>query len=219
MIVDGCMEEDTKRELEDVFGLVGSSWMMNPAERLALIGLLNVVRPKQALEIGHGFGGCTRVLSRFAARVHTVDVHERVLAAARDLPNVTAWHLPSQEAFARFAAEGTRFDFCLLDGDHSAAMAYYDLTAAVALAEVIVMHDTGNPECRAGYARALAEKDVYGNLDWIDGRIQADGPWGGLGIVLPVYPRSQLYRLTPVKTQNFELIANAWAQDSATKGD
>lgn len=205
------MDADTRARLEDALGLVSSHWMMNPAERLAIIGLLEVLRPGRALEIGYGYGGFTRVLSRYAAEVHTVDTHERVLAISRELPQVTAWHATSDEVLSRFAREGARFDFCLLDGDHSRAAARRDLDAAIGIAEVIVMHDAGNPECRAGYAEALAVHDVYANLDWVDGRIQVDGPWGGFGLVLTGYPRNQPYRITPVRTQNFELVAAAWA--------
>lgn len=209
------MDAAIGRELENVFGLVSSSWMMNPAERLAIIGLLEVLRPRRALEVGFGYGGFTRVLSRYAAEVHTVDTEERVLAISRELPQVTAWHATSDEVLPRFAAEGARFDFCLLDGDHSRAAARRDLDAAIGIADVIVMHDAGNPECRAGYAEALAAHDVYANLDWVDGRIQVDGPWGGFGVVLTGYPRGQPYRITPVRVPNFELVAAAWAARSA----
>lgn len=203
------MDTATRAKLEDAFGLVSSHWMMNPAERLAIIGLLEILRPRRALEIGHGFGGFTRVLSRYAAEVHTVDVEARVLAIERELPHVKAWHATSAEMLLRFAREGLRFDYCLLDGDHSRAAARADLDAVIGIADVIVMHDTGNPECRAGYAEALALHDVYANLDWVDGRIQVDGPWGGFGVVLTGYPRAQPYRITPVKVQNFALIAAA----------
>ncbi len=209
--LNDAMDANTRARLEDAFGLVSSHWMMNPAERLAIIGLLEVLRPRCALEIGHGYGGFTRVLSRFADEVHTVDVDARVLAIVHELPRVTAWHATSAEMLRRFAQEGKRFDFCLLDGDHSRAAARADLDAAIGIAEVIVMHDAGNPECRAGYTEALAGHDVYANLDWVDGRIQVDGPWGGFGVVLTGYPRSQPYRITPVRVPNFELIAAACA--------
>lgn len=203
------MDPGTRARLEDAFGLVSSHWMMSPAERLAILGLLELLRPQRALEIGFGYGGFTRVLSRYAGEVHTVDTHERVLGIERELPNVRAWHARSDVVWPELARGGRRFEFCLLDGDHSRAGARSDLEAAIPLVDVIVMHDTGNPECRSGYADALAAHDVYANLDWVDGRIQVDGPWGGFGVVLTGYPRSQPYRITPVKTPNYALIAAA----------
>jgi len=150
-----------------------------------------------------------RVLSRFASEVHTVDVEPRVLEIEKELPHIKAWQCASSEAMRRFSHEDLRFDFCLPDGDLSRVAARDDLGAAIGICDVIVVHDTGNPECRSGYVEALAEKDVYANLDWVDGRIQVDGPWGGFGIVLSGYSRDHPYRITSVKVSNFDLIAAA----------
>ena len=161
------MTDETKRILADYFGLIGSHWMMTPGERFALVGLLDVLRPRRALEIGYGYGGFTQHLSRYAEEVHTVDSDVRVLEAEGRFRNVRSWHMRSSQAWAKFQADGRRFDFCLLDGDHSAEGAGADLRLALRSADVIVLHDTANPGCRSGYERAFADAGVHANLDWI----------------------------------------------------
>jgi hypothetical protein len=180
--------------------------MMSPSERIALVGLLELLRPERSLEIGYAYGGSTEQLSNYSGEVWTVDVNERVLECSTRFKNVKACHATSQEAFAGFLNDGRRFDFCLLDGDHTKQGASGDLRMAVQVADVIIMHDSANPECRAGYEEALGECDVYANLDWIDGRIQVDGPWGGFGIAVPSLPRNAKYGITPVAKTSYQLI-------------
>jgi predicted O-methyltransferase YrrM len=209
------MTNDTKQTIADFFGLIGGHWMMTPAERFAIVGLLEILRPRQALEIGYGHGGFTRHLSRFAGEVDTVDIDTRVGEAAKRFPNVRGWQMSSAAAWAKFQADSRRFDFCLIDADHSPEGTYADLRMAVRHAEVIVLHDTANPGCRSGYVRALAEADVYANLDWVDGHIQCDGVWGGFGVVLTAFPANQPYCLSPIAKLNYDLIQQEWARAHA----
>lgn len=202
----GGVDDQTRKRLAGFLGLESSNWMMSPSERIALVGLLELLRPKCSLEVGYAYGGSTELLSRYSREVHAVDVDERVLECPKRFNNVTPLHSTSAEAFKQFLENGRRFDFCLLDGDHSGQCARDDLRMAVKVADVIIVHDCANPECRAGYEEALAECDVYANLDWIDGRIQVDGPWGGFGIVVTSLPKNSRYGITPIAKTGFQLI-------------
>ena len=184
-----------------------SDWMMSPAERLAIVGLLQILRPARTLEIGYGFGGSTKRLSAFSGAVVTVDIDAKVKEASARFPNVSPVHMSSGEALQKLSGERQRFDLCLVDGDHSEHGAYEDLKGAIPLADVLLIHDAANPDCRSGYCRALGETDAYADLDFVDGRLQVDGPWGGFGVVLPGLQRNQPRHHTPTVISSFRLLA------------
>jgi hypothetical protein len=159
------------------------------------------------LEIGHRLGGCTRWFSEYSGHVWTVDVDPHVIESSKRFPNVTPMHMTSTEAMKRLASQGQRFELALIDGDHSTEVACSDLQQAMELCDVIVLHDAANPACRKGYKEALQGKSVVADLDWIDGRLQPDGLWGGLGIVLTTLPSSLERVITPALITNADLAA------------
>jgi hypothetical protein len=171
--------------LKQFLCLVPVQWEMTPSERLAVVGLLQLLRPKSALELGHRHGGCTTWLSHFSQEVISVDFDPHVLVSCQRFPNVVPWHTTTAEALTRLQREGRHFDLGFIDADHSAHGARDDLLGMLPLADVILMHDTTNPECRSGYMEALKGTACYANLDLVEGHLQNDGLWGGLGIVLP----------------------------------
>jgi hypothetical protein len=190
-------------------------WLMGPNERLVILGIIDVVRPDTILEIGHYSGGCTTWLAQKANRIFSVDIDVRVIENCMQWPNVTPLHMKSSEAFARFKLENRRFDLSIIDGDHSEAGARDDLSECLSFCDFIIMHDTSNPECRAGYLRALADKTVYHVLDLVEGNAQEDGLWGGIGIVIPSLKISDASTLAP-KISNYEIIKAAF--DSGKRG-
>jgi hypothetical protein len=198
-----------KELLRDFLCLKKSLWQMSPSERLIIIGLLELLRPASVLEIGHRFGGCTEWLSKYAQEVYTVDIDSSVLDSSLRFPNVTPFHLSSAQALQMFAEERRHFDMCIIDGDHSAEGAYSDLAAALKLANIILLHDTSNPTCRSGYIKALIDQDVYYELDLVDGHLQTDGLWGGIGIVVTMFSAEEHYQLTPKKS-NYLLLSKAY---------
>lgn len=183
--------------LRRVLGLDAVGWMMAPSERLAIIGLLAMLRPKRALELGCAEGGLTTWLSTYAEEVVTVDIDEKVLRVTQALPNVVPMHMTTDEATRRLEAEGRRFDLTIIDADHSAEGVRRDLESALRFSDVIFLHDTYNPGCRAGILLVLEGRDVYHDLDLVPGGLQPDGLWGGLGIVVPGLPRSEVSHVTP----------------------
>jgi hypothetical protein len=201
------MNEKQTDALRNFFGFVDSGWLMTPSERWAIVGLLAVLKPATTLEIGHRLGGCTRWFSEYSGHVWTVDVDEHVIESSKRFPNVTPMHMTSTEAMKQLANEGKRFELALIDGDHSTEMACSDLRQAIELCDVIVLHDGANPACRRGYKKALEGRQVVADLDWIDGRLQHDGLWGGLGIVLTTLPFDIERVTTPALIANADLAA------------
>jgi hypothetical protein len=141
--------------------------------------------------------------------VTTVDIDAKVLEAAGRFANVTPLHMTTGEAAAGFIGRGERFDLTIIDADHSSKGAREDLENALKFSEVIVMHDVSNPECRAGYEEALKGKNVFAQLDMLDGRIQADGLWGGLGIVVPSLAKDAPNHFTKAKS-NYPLLSRSF---------
>jgi precorrin-6B methylase 2 len=184
-------------------------WLMGPDERLVILGLMDIIKPEAVLEIGHCHGGCTGRLAQKAKKVYSVDIDVRVIENCKQWTNVTPLHMKSSEAFEKFRRENRRFDLVIIDGDHSEAGAYEDLKASLSLCDFIIMHDTSNPDCRAGYTQALAGQTVYYVLDLVEGCSQEDGLWGGIGIVIPPLSKQDAAALAP-KISNYEIIKAAF---------
>jgi hypothetical protein len=184
-----------------------SKWLMSPVERLVIVGLLELLRPSRTLELGHRFGGCTEWLARYSGEVYSVDIDAAVIESSKRWPNVRPIHADTKAAMRELEGQGLRFGFALIDADHSFEAARDDLLVAARLTDVIVLHDSFNPVCRAGYVAALAQLDAYSDLDLADGHIQTDGLWGGLGIVVPGLPRSTPRQLTP-RLLNQDILAH-----------
>ncbi len=185
------------------------AWMMLPGERFAVIGLLHLLKPSSILEFGSAFGGLTEWLCSVAANVVTVDIDPRVLELSKEFPNIVPLHMTTEEAFRKLEKENAHFDLCVVDADHSVEGARGDLQRAMKLADIVLVHDTYHPACREGYLKALADADVYYELDLVDGHIQTDGMWTGLGIVIPSFP-SSLHDLGTPKLPNYPFIEKAF---------
>ena len=100
-------------------------WMMSPAEQIAMVYLLEHLRPKVAIEIGTRFGGSLQVLSRFCERVYSLDIDPEVPQRLQGrFSNVEFLIGPSDETLPRLLdrlqGEGAEVSFVLVDGDHSA---------------------------------------------------------------------------------------------------
>lgn len=171
---------------------------MSPGERAAIEGILSQLRPKLAVEIGTAEGGSLDRIAAHSAEVHAVDLTGHFLVA---LPANATFHegdskrvLP--ELLAELAAAGRKVDFALVDGDHTAEGARADLEALLASSAVeetvILLHDSYNPDVRAGIeAAGLADhpKVAGFDLDFVPGRLGkiggfADQFLGGFALVV-----------------------------------
>jgi hypothetical protein len=170
-------------ELEDRIGVADPNWLMSIREKLCLIGLLELLQPKKVLEFGYHRGGTTKWLSKYSESVITVDVNEFIKGADNDYRNIQAWNCPTQEAIKRIEEESLYFDLAIVDADHSRDAVAADVSGLLDHAEIILMHDSCNPECRRGMLDALTKQNSHAYyLDFITSAVKHDGLWGGLGI-------------------------------------
>src|SRR5262249_51569248 len=76
----------------------GHGWMMEYQERLALIALLEPLRPRVALEVGTHRGGSLAVLRAFAEKVYSLDIDPTCgTRLGRDYPGVEFIAGPSRQ--------------------------------------------------------------------------------------------------------------------------
>src|SRR6516165_1767622 len=117
----------------DIFPLINQSlgkdnlldWMMSPSEKVALIFLLEHLRPKIAIEIGTKYGGSLQVLTQFCDWVYSIDVDPDVAHRLEGkFPNVEYLIGPSDQILPslieRLGKQDAELGFALVDGDHSA---------------------------------------------------------------------------------------------------
>jgi len=184
-------------------------WLMSPAEQVALVFLLEHLRPKVAIEIGTQFGGSLQALAQFCDRVYSIDIDPDVpKRLASKFPNVEFLTGRSDDLLPplidRLQCEGTELSFALVDGDHSTDGVRKDLDNLLRFRPTvplyIVMHDSSNPVCREGLRRAkwAANPCVHAvELDFVPGTVFRGKLWGGLalGILLP-HERSGRFEIT-----------------------
>jgi cephalosporin hydroxylase len=189
-----------------------SSSQMSFGERAALEGVLAQVRPQVAIEIGTAEGGNLRRIAAYSRRVHSIDVDHGPVGG--DRPANVELHTGSSadvlpSLLATLSRNGEAVDFVLVDGDHSYEGVRRDielLLGAPCLARsVILVHDTMNPEVRAGVESvSIADHPtvVYYELDFVTGYVYRKGvardmAWGGLALVLTDRERRGGYAQSP----------------------
>lgn len=171
------------KDLEKKLGVSNENHLMSSREKLGLIGLLYCLRPESVVEFGFHRGGTTHWLAKFAKKIITVDVNEFVSSESKQYPNVEAWNCSTIDAVEKIRRQGMSFDLAIVDADHSRKAVCKDVSGLLEHAEVILMHDSFNPECRKGMKDALmSQKSHAYYLDFMPSVIKQDGLWGGLGI-------------------------------------
>ena len=171
------------KEFEKKIGISNENHLMSSREKLGLIGLLYCLKPERIIEFGFHRGGTTRWLAQFAKEVITVDVNEFVTKASEQYPNVEAWNCSTSEALKKIIDNKLSFDLAIVDADHSRKAVCKDISGLINHADVILMHDSFNPECRKGMQDALKYQNSHAYyLDFVPSVLKHDGLWGGLGI-------------------------------------
>lgn len=201
-------------------------WQMNYGERAAIEGILQVVGPRLAVEIGTAEGGSLRTIARYADEVHSLDL------VAPSLPDVVRdgihlhpgdSHVELPRLLRELTDQGRNVDFVLVDGDHSdtgVQRDVEDLLDSPAVAEtVIITHDTANELVRSGLDRvdfAAHPKVAHVDLDFVPGHLGRDQfpgeLWGGLGLIVVSASRPAYFAPSPVQTlrrHHGELLAVA----------
>jgi hypothetical protein len=197
-------------------------WMMSPAEQVAMLFLLERIKPEVSIEIGTRLGGSLQAISRFSRKVYAIDVDPDVPRRLAGLfPNVEYLVGASIEILppllARLEREKANLNFILVDGDHSAEGVQGDINCILRFRPVeplyIVMHDSFNGECRAGLRSVHWNSNAYVHaveLDFVPGVVNPspafrDQLWGGLalGILLP-HPRVHRFEITAKSERTFQ---------------
>lgn len=197
-------------------------WLMSPSERVALIFLLEHLRPKVAIEIGTKNGGSLQVLSHFCDCVYSIDIDADVPSRLEGrFDNVEYLVGPSDsilpDLLTRLQREKAELSFALVDGDHSAEGVRKDIDNLLRFRPTvpfyIIMHDSFNPQCRLGLRAAnwLANDYVHAvELDFVAGVVCPvpairNQMWGGfaMGILLP-YERQGYFEITARSEQTYQ---------------
>jgi hypothetical protein len=184
---------------ERIAALVGGPQQMSLGERAAMEGVLSVLQPELALEIGTAEGGSLRRVAAHSAEVHSFDLVEPDSETAR-IAHATFHAGDSHELLPVFLGElagaGRNVDFVLVDGDHSASGVrtdIEDLLDSPAIGRtVILLHDTANEEVRRGMDAVDLDrypKVSHADFDFVAGYVfrepsLKDEIWGGLGVIL-----------------------------------
>jgi cephalosporin hydroxylase len=145
-------------------------WVMSPAEQAALIFLLEHLRPKVAIEIGTHLGGSLQALSKYCEKVYAIDVDpdvpKRLDGAFQNVEYLigkSSKILP--ELIKRLQNGGSELAFVLVNGDHHTESVRRDINELLCFRPTvplyIAMHDSFNPECRAGIRAANWSENDY----------------------------------------------------------
>lgn len=168
---------------------------MSYGEQAALTGVLSILKPRLALELGTFRGGSLAPIAAYSDEVHTFDLASHV---TESLPNVTYHIGDSYTALPRVLAElaeaQRHVDFVLVDGNHSRAGVEADMTnllhSPALNTTVILLHDCANEGVREGARNAIRRADglAYADLSFVAPPARRSSPlsesWGGLGIVV-----------------------------------
>lgn len=192
-------EVTSEINLDDLPVFTQTPWQMSYGERVAIEGMLAMLKPRLALEVGRAEGGSLRRIAEHAGEVVSLDLVKPSLDIAA-LPNVTALsgdsHVLLGETLQRIGAEGRSVDFALVDGDHSADGAFRDvkdlLDSDATTTTVIVAHDTLNEDVRRGLEAVdyqKYDKVSFVDLDFVPGYVASMEErfgecWGGLGLIV-----------------------------------
>jgi Cephalosporin hydroxylase len=189
-------------------------WAMSPAEQIAIIYLLEILKPRVSIEIGTCRGGSLQILAKLSEKVYSLDIDPEVpQRLAGKHPNVEYIIGSSRTTLPPLVAQLQKTNqlvsFVLVDGDHSAEGVRCDIDNILQFQPVtplfIVMHDSYNPECRKGITSANWAGNPYVHLvelDFISGTLNPARAfrgelWGGLGLaVLLPEKRSGRFEVT-----------------------
>ena len=190
-------------------GVLRENWQMMECERIALTGILARVHPKGALEIGVYYGGSLSLAAQFCDHIIAIDIEPAVRSRFALPRNAELWVGSSQEMIPRalehFRKRGIPLEYVLIDAEHSQKGVSRDINLVLRHRPIkplfIVIHDSGNPQCRAGILSADWSSNPHVRAvqcDFVPGQIIEhsirDGHgevWGGLALAyLDPQPRS-----------------------------
>jgi hypothetical protein len=176
-------------------------WWMSPAEQAAVVFILEQLRPQTAIEIGTQFGGSLQAISKYSTRVYSIDIDPEVPKLLNGVfSNVTYLTGASDDLLPRLfdqLQDGcSGLSFVLIDGDHSRVGVQKDINHVLRFRPTvplyILMHDSFNPECRAGIRSAVWDSNPHVQaveLDFVPGFVNPapayrNELWSGLALAI-----------------------------------
>ena len=174
-------------------------WQMSRAEKYCLINLLQNIKPSVAIEIGTFKGGSLQVLNKYSKEVYSLDISKAPKQfLASKFPTVhfkigdSFLILP--DLFIEIEKEGKQLEFILVDGDHTTNAVKRDIHTILSHPHknpiTIILHDSFNPQCRAGIKGinyAQYPQVTYVELDYITGSFWHNTTyremWGGFAMI------------------------------------
>lgn len=190
-------------------------WEMVNAEKIALLNLLNDIKPAIAIEIGTKNGGSLQLIAASSKSVFSLDIDPGVKELANTFKNVSFIIGDSKETLPKLlddlSSSGQQPDFILIDGDHSLNGVKMDiqhiLKMKITKPLVVLMHDSFNPDCRKGMLEVDYESYPCVELvdiDFVQGIYSPNERtkgemWGGFGII---YLNREAKRKEPLVKQS-----------------
>ena len=181
-------------------GVLHEHWQMMECERIALTGVLARMRPRGALEIGVYCGGSLSLTAQFATHVIAIDINPEVRGRFSLPGNAELLVGHSRDMIPRairlFEEMGLPLEYVLIDAEHSAEGVKRDISLVMRhrpiTPMVMLIHDSGNPDCRAGILSTdwNASAHVHSvQCDFVPGQIIEHSVrggkaevWGGLAL-------------------------------------
>jgi Methyltransferase domain len=185
--------------LQNVFQYRGDGWHMQAAERVALIYVVQQLKPELSIEIGTLNGGSLRPIAAASGRVYALDTAspkgDPISGNVEFLIGDSAQTLPP--LIDRHSRQNEEIGFILVDGSHEEAAVRADLQNCLrykprSKATVILMHDSSNPTVRKviGEAGWSDNPHVHAlDLDFVPGMLYGRADiknqiWGGFAAAL-----------------------------------
>jgi len=172
---------------------------MSRSEKYCLIEVLKTISPDVSIEIGTYRGGSLQVLSKYSKNVYSIDISEEPQKFLKNkFDNVSFSIGNSYEIISKIILEieskNRKVEFILIDGDHSKKGIIKDLESILSHKFknplTIIMHDSFNPQCRAGiksidYSKYTGIEHI--ELDYITGSFSPNKDyremWGGFAMI------------------------------------
>ena len=190
--------EDNPRRFDVVYNVDGVSWM-SYSERVLLYGLVYGIRPQRVLEVGTFQGGSARVMvaamdDADTGKIYCVDPDPRMSedTAARIAHRATVIAGPSPEALLEAEKlAGGKFDFTLIDGDHSYDGVVRDIEGSlpvVADGSLLTFHDAHYEPVQRGIDDMIKAHPELSEVGMLSSPANPDKEnpgiyWGGIRVL------------------------------------
>jgi len=171
---------------ELLFGEYIEDWLMTQQERMALINLLDRIKPECSIEIGTLHGGSLSAISKFSQKVYALDCDpsckERLSGIFPNVELITGYSNDTLPPLLdNLQQMGVPVEFVLIDASHTTEGVKQDIENLIKYVPLkplyIAIHDSFMPECRKGMLDADWASSPYVHfveIDFIPGRFNSD---------------------------------------------